>query len=239
VNLTAAIVNRIRAQFGRPTGFWGHVAGWIMATRSSNRRRNAWVVSLLDVQRRDRVLEIGFGPGIAISQISCMAVEGYVCGIDHSAVMLHQATRRNAVAIHTGRVDLRLGSADSLPEFAEPFDKVLAVNAIMFSEQTIDRLKALRRVMRPEGRIAIAHQPRGPGATRVNVAAKANSIAATLRDAGFSEVRIHTMNLTPTVVCAIGVKFSEKTDRLPMASQNEHDTFGHSREPAEIAREAR
>jgi hypothetical protein len=39
------------------------MAGSVMAHRSSNRRRNACAVSLLDVQRHDRVLEIGFGPG--------------------------------------------------------------------------------------------------------------------------------------------------------------------------------
>jgi ubiquinone/menaquinone biosynthesis C-methylase UbiE len=176
-----------------------------MASRSSNRRRNVWAVSLLDVQRHDRVLEIGFGPGIAVREISRLAVQGYVCGLDHSEEMLRQATRRNAAAIRTGRVDLRLGSVDSLPAFAEAFDKVLAVNAIMFWHQSIDRLKELRRVMRPGGRIAIAHQPRGPGATDATGAARGEEIAAALTQAGFSEVRVRTMRLKPAVACAIGM----------------------------------
>ena len=107
MNLTTRIAGRVRAEFARPTGLSGRVAGWIMASRASNRRRNAWTVSLLEVQRRDRVLEIGFGPGIAVREISRLAVEGYVCGLDHSEEMLRQATRRNAAAIRTGRVDLR------------------------------------------------------------------------------------------------------------------------------------
>ena len=119
--------------------------------------------------------------------------------------MLRQATRRNAAAIQTGRVNLRLGSVDDLPVFAEPFDKVLAVNAIMFSERTIDRLMELRRVMRPGGRIAIVHQPRGPGATDASAVAKGEVIAAALTHAGFSEVRVQVMKLKPAVGCAIGV----------------------------------
>ena len=107
MNLTTRIIRRVRAQFARPTGVSGRVVGWIMASRASNRRRNVWTVSLLDVQRHDRVLEIGFGPGIAVREISRLAVEGYVCGLDHSEEMLRQATRRNAAAIRTGRVDLR------------------------------------------------------------------------------------------------------------------------------------
>ena len=205
MKLTQSIVRRVHAQFGRPTDVSGRVIGWIMASRSSNRRRNVWAVSLLDVQRHDRVLEIGFGPGLAIREISRLAVKGYVCGLDHSEEMLRQARRRNAATIQSGRVDVRLGSVDCLPPFPEPFDKVLAVNAIMFCDQTIDRLKALRRVMRPGGRIAIAHQPRGPGATDATAAAKGEEIAAALTQAGFSEVRLRTMSLKPAVVCAIGV----------------------------------
>ena len=52
-------------QFGRPTSAWGHVAGWIMAHRVSNRRRNRWTVDLLDLRPGERVLEIGFGPDSA------------------------------------------------------------------------------------------------------------------------------------------------------------------------------
>jgi len=210
VNITKKIVKRVRSQFGRPTGFSGRVVGWIMASRSSNRRRNLWAVSLLDVQRHDRILEIGFGPGIAVKEISRLAVEGYVCGIDHSEEMLRQATRRNAAAIQTGRVDLRLASVDCLPVFAEPFDKVLAVNTIMFWNQTIDRLKELRRLMRPGGCIAIAHQPRGPGATDATAAARGEKIAMALAQVGFREVRVQTMSLKPAVVCAIGINPFER-----------------------------
>jgi hypothetical protein len=46
------------------------MAGWVMAHRPSNRQRNSWVVSLLDVRPADRVLEIGFGPGLAIGELS-------------------------------------------------------------------------------------------------------------------------------------------------------------------------
>jgi spermidine synthase len=53
-----------------------------MAHRSSNRKRNAWAVSLLYVRRDDRVLEIGFGPGRAIRELSRVACAAYVCGID-------------------------------------------------------------------------------------------------------------------------------------------------------------
>jgi SAM-dependent methyltransferase len=205
VQLRQKAIERARAQFRRPTGLPGRIAGWIMAHRASNRRRNAWAVSLLDVQRDDRVLEIGFGPGIAIRELSRRAPEGYVCGLDHSAVMVRQAARRNAEAVRRGRVELRLGSADSLPAFETPFDKILAVNVTPFWDRPVELLGKLRRLLRTGGRVAIAFQPRGPGATDEAATATGQELVAALRDAGLSQVRLETLQLKPAVVCVLGV----------------------------------
>src|SRR5215218_1309922 len=190
MDLRQRVESRVRAQFGRPRGLAGRVAGWIMAHRSSNRRRNSWAVSLLDVQPDDRVLEIGFGPGIAIAELGHIATEGYVCGVDHSAVMVRQAARRNAEGIRSGRIDLRLGSVEQLPAFEAPFDKILAVNALEFSGHALELLAELRKVLGGGGRIAIAFQPRGRGATDEAAGARGQAIVAALRDAGFSRVRL-------------------------------------------------
>ena len=205
MKLRQRVIDAVRAQFGRPTGLGGCAAGLLMAHRPSNRRRNAWAVSLLDVQRDDRVLELGFGPGLAIRELSRIAAEGYVCGIDHSELMLRWARRRNADGLRRGVVDLRLGSFDELPAFDAPFDKILAVNAMLFRSDPVARLAEFRRLLRPGGLIAVAYQPRGPGATDETSVAKGREIAAALIRAGFSEVRLETMRLKPAVVCALGV----------------------------------
>jgi SAM-dependent methyltransferase len=205
VELRQRAIGAVRARFGRPTGLLGSAAGLLMAHRTSNRRRNSWAVSLLDVQRDDRVLEIGFGPGLAIRELGSIAAEGYVCGIDHSELMLRRARRRNADGLRRGVVDLRLGSVEELPAFDAPFDKILAVNTMGFWSEPLARLAELRRLLRPGGLIAVAHQPRGPGATDEASLAKGRQIAAALTRAGFSEVRLETMALKPAVVCALGV----------------------------------
>jgi SAM-dependent methyltransferase len=205
VKLGHRIAAAVRAQFGRPTGLWGRAAGVVMAHRSSNRRRNAWAVSLLDVRPDDRVLEIGYGPGLAIREFARRAAEGYVCGIDHSELMLRRAKRLNAESVRRGLVDLRLGSVEDMPAFDEPFDKILAVNAMMFWRDPVARLQTLRRLLRSGGLIAVAHQPRGPGASDETSAAEGRELAAALAEAGFCEVRLETMALRPAVVCALGV----------------------------------
>jgi SAM-dependent methyltransferase len=205
MELRQRAIGAVRAQFGRPTGLLGSAAGLLMAHRPSNRRRNAWAVSLLDVQRDDRVLELGFGPGLAIRELARVATGGYVCGLDHSDLMLRRARRRNAYGLRRGVVDLRLGSVDGLPAFDAPFDKILAVNTTLFWGEPVARFAELRLLLRPGGLIAVAHQPRGPGATDETSTAEGREIAAALVRAGFSEVRLETMRLKPAVVCALGV----------------------------------
>jgi SAM-dependent methyltransferase len=123
MKLKERVVDAVKAQFGHPAGLGGRAAGLVMAHRSSNRRRNSWAVSLLDVQPDDRVLEIGFGPGIAILELSRIAHECDVCGLDHSELMFRRARRRNADGVRRGVVDLRVGSVDALPAFDAPFER--------------------------------------------------------------------------------------------------------------------
>ncbi|NNC63994.1 MAG: class I SAM-dependent methyltransferase, partial [Gammaproteobacteria bacterium] len=86
------------AQFRQPTGALGRLAGWTMAHRPSNRQRNACTIELLELAPDDDVLEIGYGPGVAIEQASREIVDGRILGFDHSKVMHEQASRRNANA---------------------------------------------------------------------------------------------------------------------------------------------
>ena len=102
VRVNLKMRNAFVRQFSRPTGLFGRLAGLIMATRPSNLERNMRTLALADIQPDDRVLEIGFGPGIAIERAAELAKRGKVIGVDHSELMLRQASRRNAIAIAGG-----------------------------------------------------------------------------------------------------------------------------------------
>ncbi len=161
------------------------------------------MVSLLDLARTDHVLEIGFGPGIAIREAAALATEGVVYGVDHSEVMLRQARRRNAAAIRADRVVLGLASAEHLPNFDAVFDKALAVNSMGFWRDPVSCLRCVRASLRPGGRIAIASQPRCPGATVETSSEAGESIAERLVEAGFSDIQVEMLPLEPPVVCVL------------------------------------
>ena len=149
----------------------------------ANRKCAAWVIDLLDVQPSDKVLEVGFGPGVGIQLLTSSASAGYVAGVDPSKEMVAQATTRNKKAIERGRVDLRHGPVASLPFADNAFDKALAINSMQVWPDPAAGLREMRRVMKPAARVALgftAHsgQP-NRGLTEILVAAgftKANVV---------------------------------------------------------------
>jgi ubiquinone/menaquinone biosynthesis C-methylase UbiE len=169
------------------------------------------VAAVLGVGPGERVLEIGFGPGIAVAAL-VRGGAGHVYGLDHSAVMLRQASRRNAAAIRAGRVTLVRTPVDQLPDsLAGPFDAVLAVNSLGFWPEPADRLAELRRRLVPgTGRIAIVAQPRCPGATAGTARKAAVEISSLLRGAGYERIRTETLKLSPPTVCVLGIRPDEK-----------------------------
>jgi len=201
--LKRRVITRVVRQFGRPHGVTGRVVGWVMAHRGSNRQRNLWVVSLLDVQPAERVLEIGFGPGLAIAELARRASRGRVYGIDHSEVMVRQASKRNAAAIRAQRVELRCASVDRLPRLDEPLDAILAVNSAGFWPSPAEQLSELRGLLRPGGRVALASQPRCAGATADTTARAGRELHDRLTQAGFTQARTETLDLNPPVACVL------------------------------------
>ncbi len=192
-------------QFGKPSGLLGAMASLIMQVRPSNRERNTRTLTLLDIQPEDHVLEVGFGPGLAVQRAAELASCGKVIGLDHSDLMLRQATRRNAKAIEAGRVELLLGSAERLPDVGVRFDKVFAVNVYMFWDEPVTVLRGIREVMKPGGRLSLTFQPRRRGATDDDTQAGAERMASSLRDAGFGNVRIEILEMTPVnAACVLG-----------------------------------
>jgi ubiquinone/menaquinone biosynthesis C-methylase UbiE len=151
------IKRRMAGQAAEPRGLLGRFAGRMMAR--GNVESNAWVISLLDPEEDDHVLEIGFGPGTAIREASRKTTKGHVAGIDISKAMVDQATSLNQQAVRDGQVDLRLGEAKSMPWPEDRFDKALAVNVIYLWPELDPVLTEIKRVLKPRGMLALYLAP--------------------------------------------------------------------------------
>lgn len=198
MSLRRAIVS----QFERPRGCLGRVVGLILAGRGSNLVRNRWTVDLLDPKSGERVLEIGCGPGVALELcLSRMSVKAV--GVDHSGLMIAQASRRNTNAMRAGRLSLIEGTIDDVPGDFAPFDKLFSINVIQF----VDRAKFVARakaLLKPGGTFAATYQPRHAKATRNDALAMAAQLTERLTAQGFAQARTEEIDLKPVpAVCVL------------------------------------
>src|SRR6185437_473341 len=84
-----------------------------------------------------------------------------------------------------------------------PFDVILAVNSLAFWPAPAERLAELRGRLGPGGRIAIAAQPRSPGATADTSRAAAREIEGLLRESGYTHLSTDLLPLSPPAACVI------------------------------------
>ncbi len=199
----------IIGQFRRPHGWLGKAAGWTMATRGSNRERNRWTVELMDLGPSDRVLEIGFGPGLALARVCDQLRDRQVVGLDHSPEMLEMAGHRNGEHVSSGKLRLCLGDAEDRaafdqPDLRGPFSHVFAVNVSIFWRDPEAVLRRLRERLSEDGKIFLTNQPRiGDRSDAASISA-ARRLAGHAASAGFSETRIEAFQqLTPSPVCVL------------------------------------
>jgi SAM-dependent methyltransferase len=189
-------------QFRLPHGPLGVLAGRIMAKRSSNQERSAWTVSLLDVEASDRVLELGYGPGLGLAAALAHLDTGRLVGLDHSATMRDMARRR--LGPSSGRVELLVGDAQALPADIGTFDKVFSCNVWLFWTEPVAVLSALRTHLAPGGTMAVTHLPRHGGATRDATLKAGATITGQLEQAGYHDIRQEILDIDPVpAVCVL------------------------------------
>ncbi|THD61746.1 MAG: methyltransferase domain-containing protein [Bradyrhizobium sp.] len=121
----------------------------------ANNEPNRLAIDALDLQRDDRVLELGFGPGWSLRTIAARIPDGQVFGIDQSDRMLQQAANMNQAAIAKGRVVLSRGTFSPLPWIDSTFNKILLVNVAYFFDSNGQDMAEIYRVLKLGGRVVI------------------------------------------------------------------------------------
>lgn len=183
----------IDRQYRQPAGIIGRFIGQRMAQQ--HQPENIWTVTLLAIEPMDQVLEVGFGPGVAIELAASQASQGLVAGVDFSRAMVALAQRRNADAIKAGRVQLSYGEATALPFANASFNKVFSIHTLYFWPEPLRTLVELRRVLKPEGTLVLTFlaRDRWPGGEQAATIAgiySGQEAVQLMRQAGFDEAHI-------------------------------------------------
>lgn len=189
-------------QFGKPTGKVGRLIGIVMQFK--NRKRINWALKLVNVQPNDKILEIGFGPGIAINQMAKKTHSGYIAGIDHSAEMFKLAYQRNSKYIQSYEHNVELHCV-SLNEYQYPvsfFNKVLAINVSMFWYDKTVHFKNIKIMLKSGGKLFLIHQPRN----NESIESIIEDTESSLNEAGFQNITVYKEKMKPAdALCFVAV----------------------------------
>jgi ubiquinone/menaquinone biosynthesis C-methylase UbiE len=200
----------VTKQFGNPRGLFGKLIGNRMA--KGNVYDAEWTISLLGMQPHQRVLEVGFGPGVSTQLASAKVSEGFVAGIDHSSTMVQAARKRNADAIQSGRIELRQGEVDSLPYPDQSFETAFSLHSIYFWQNPVDGLREIKRVLKPGGLLAITIQPKDKWTPQVDTGIMTlyfgSEVASLFAGAGYRNTRVEVPppQDNKSLECILGVK---------------------------------
>jgi cyclopropane fatty-acyl-phospholipid synthase-like methyltransferase len=120
----------IASQFKRPTGLLGI---WSSNQMVKNNQKNYdRLIMDLDLQPQDKLLEIGYGPGIGIRIIAERCSTCTVHGIDFSQLMYKRASKYNKRFIDAGRVSLQYGDFLQVPVTYDDYNKIFCLNVVYF-----------------------------------------------------------------------------------------------------------
>lgn len=104
----------------------------------------------LDLNSYERILDLGCGTGTLIQHLLHLAPEMEIVGLDPSAEMLNIARQKLSKS-----VELRIGSADSIPFPNETFDLIISTNAFHYFRNPSQAIQEAKRVLKPNGHLVI------------------------------------------------------------------------------------
>lgn len=176
-----------QSQFGEPRGVRGRVAAHVVARLTGE--ANRWMVDCLEVGHRDRVLDVGCGPGLAVAY-AVDAGAAPVVGVDASEAMVRHARRRNRAAVRHGRADIRRADAARLPFPDAHFTKAGTLNSLQFWAAPHRGLAELYRVLEPGGRVAVVLMARSDEPPGSDPPPWVGETMERLQEAGFTGLEI-------------------------------------------------
>lgn len=198
-------------QARKPSGIIGR---YLMSKifNTGNADLNSFVKETLDLQREDRILEIGFGTGKLIKEMADITTEGFVEGIDFSETMLKQASKVNKQHIEKGKVRLKNLECLTLPFDSETFDKLCSINTLYFWKEPNKYFSEMFRVINHGGKIVIGFRD-NEQMSNLNLnedifsTYSQDDVVNLLLDAGFSGAHIKKKEGVPFIsYCAVATK---------------------------------
>ena len=135
-------------QFRKPSGLVGRVISRIMVKGNSHEYDR--LIPELDINKNDRLLEIGYGHGMGVERIASY-YDCNVSGIDFSELMFREASKRNRKHIQNKRVELYFGNFLTSELAQNQYDKVFCLNVIYFWDELDKPFSRIKSILKDGG----------------------------------------------------------------------------------------
>ena len=181
-------------QFEKPTGLRGRLAGHFMAL--NNIKRSDWTIDKLNFKPTDKILEIGYGPGITLKMIAEQLTTGSITGIDHSEVMCRQAIKRNEENIKNNKAEIMCGTVHEFNYPENHFDIIFGSNVHFFWKEPVKEFKILYKLLNDNGRLVFVFQPRYLKSNN-DIALESGKTKSQFMEADFKNIEIEVKHMKP------------------------------------------
>ena len=159
------------------------------AARYGDYPTNRLAVEALKLTPAMTIVDVGCGTGAALRHAAARVTEGTLIGVDPVPRMLELARGQTASHPAAGRIEFREGAAEDLPVEDATADVVLAFDSFDHWRDQGRGLAEIRRVLRPQGRLAVVKDGGLPGGHEAR-----RTFLAELAGAGFELLGEQTLD---------------------------------------------
>jgi SAM-dependent methyltransferase len=192
------IFRKIGLQFKKPTGILGKIVSNLMII--GNRSAYKTMINDLSLNTNDKVLEIGYGPGIGIKLISKRFESCDIYGIDFSELMFRRATNRNRQLIKNNKAHLLFGDFIETKINTSGFSVIFCINVVYFWDNLQKPFEKARSLLKDDGMFCF-YMARNEDLTKIKIARNdifnkysIEHIKDALISVGFSDVDYYFKN---------------------------------------------
>jgi ubiquinone/menaquinone biosynthesis C-methylase UbiE len=139
----------IAMQFKKPAGLFGIFTSNLMI--KGNKNNYDVLITEMNIQPHDKILEIGYGPGIGINMIAEKYNSCIIHGIDFSKLMYKRASKLNKKYIDSDKVKLLMGDFITTKIDSNNYDKVFCLNVVYFWNELQTPFERIRSILKKDG----------------------------------------------------------------------------------------
>lgn len=179
-----------------------------------NNRHNPlyiWGLQHISIDRASHILDIGCGGGKNLYNMSEIAKEAKLYGIDYSEASIRKSAQVNKEKIESGKIELTVGSVERLPYKQNFFDIVTAFETVYYWPDIVKSFTNVYKILKSGGKFLVCNEDSSPDGNEELIEAldmniySSDELKTFMEQAGFHKTEVYSTN-EGRWICAVGEK---------------------------------